>query len=692
MPCLSKQPRAVPGATITDLLQLHAFKAVAKYEPRTTADLVAAVVESGRTSRSLRALGTNWSLSEVGKAQSVVSTDWLQLHLSQPFSQGAPPLPANRLRNGGSDYLNRVCSADRTAAGRSFVHVEAGLKLRRLLVDLKGCGLALPTMGAGAGQSLAGALSTSTHGADIEVPPLVEWIRAVHLVGAGGQEWWITPEVSIFANEEVLRTQDWCDDARIVANDQAFDAVRVSVGRMGVIYSMVLEVVQAYWLFEVNLEHAWTEIRRQLNDSVTGLKAGKTAGVFDAPLRDLESGWFRSELLGRTEETGGKFRYIGGPNRHVEPPPSPAKEQHYREMLQSLGLGGLAVSLRGWPARKLHHANIVVNLARPTQCWVTRRWRFPRSIRTLIPPKRRRDKIVRAAIENKVDPRKMVEPLREKLNEPPDNFWAALLQSVRLSIGHLIHDRRVRRFERFKAQDVPRIAARSETTFAVLFMVMYKLATDPILAEEARSNVIDTVSELLGGGFSNVVRAGLATDIIDTHDYELDGVLTGDSAEFFFDASSPDYLRFVDTVIDLANAHSPVIGLIGIRFTPRSTALIAMQRFPRTVSVEIQTGRSRQEDVYGNFWSALHEAAIKHRAIPHWGQEFRQPASAIASHYGDDLVTWRRMLAELSLDAPDTFRTQFSVDHGLEPGEATGIFDGDSVDQFVAAFEAAAGD
>ena len=52
---------------------------------------------------------------------------------------------------------------------------------------------------------------------------------------------------------------------------------------------MVLEVVLAYWLFEANFEHAWAAIRRQLNDGGTGLKAGKAAGIFDAPLRDLES-------------------------------------------------------------------------------------------------------------------------------------------------------------------------------------------------------------------------------------------------------------------------------------------------------------------------------------------------------------------------------------------------------------------
>ena len=115
-----------------------------------------------------------------------------------------------------------------------------------------------------------------------------------------------------------------------------------------------------------------------------------------------------------------------------------------------------------------------------------------------------------------------------------------------------------------------------------------------------------------------------------------------------------------------------------------------MQRFPMTVSVEVATARSRLKDVYGTFWTQLHQAANRRQAIPHWGQEFRQSAPDIEAHYGQDLLTWRRMLAELSIDGPSTFSTTFSQETGLEPkgAPATGIFDSDSVDQFLAGLAA----
>jgi D-arabinono-1,4-lactone oxidase len=682
MACPSKQITSVRGAEVTDLLALHPFRAGVEFQPANKAELVAAVTRSAQAGRSLRALGSNWSLSEAGVAADVLRTDKLEFHLSQPYAPGSRPLTSSRLRGGVNDFLMRVCAGDERALGRYFVHVEAGIKIRKLLLDLKGCGLAVPTMGAGGGQSLAGALATGTHGADFQVPPLVEWVRVIHLVGPGGQEWWITPEVSLFATERVLNLQDWCDDARIVANDHAFNAVRVGVGRMGVIYSMILEVVPAYSLIEVNLEHKWGEIRAQLDGS--RVSAADVSGVFDARLRDLESGWFRSEMLGRTEVTSphGTFRYAGGPNRHVEPPDSPQKQTLYREMLKSLKLDGLADDLRGSQVKKLHHINIVLNLARPDQCWITRRWSVPGPVRSVGLERGEQDPILKAVIDNKTNPAGIVKALQDKVT--PKGFWGALI----LSLGRILHAAEALRFDQFRDEDIPRIANQSATSGEALFLVMYKLATDEVLGKKAKEKVIEAVSALIGA--FKLVRAGLSTDVIDTHNYDLDGAQSGNSAEYFFDASSHEFLGFIDAVVALCNARSPVLGYMGIRFTPRSTALIAMQRFALTVSVEVATARARQDDVYVKFWNEIHRAANERGAIPHWGQQFRQPARAIASHYGDDLLEWRRMLAEVSIDAPNTFSTPFSRANGLEPTEATGIFDAESLDQFLAGLEAAA--
>src|SRR5262249_22166585 len=105
MPCASQGP-SEPGVKINDLLELHTFTAGVKFKPRTKAELVAAVIQTEQRSRSLRAIGTNFSLSAAAVADDVIDTSSLQMHLSHPFPGGNAPLPQTRIRNGGSNFLS----------------------------------------------------------------------------------------------------------------------------------------------------------------------------------------------------------------------------------------------------------------------------------------------------------------------------------------------------------------------------------------------------------------------------------------------------------------------------------------------------------------------------------------------------------------------------------------------------------
>jgi hypothetical protein len=44
---------------------------------------------------------------------------------------------------------------------------------------------------ASSGQTLAGAVSTATHGSDHRLPPLADWVQAIHLVAPGARQMWI---------------------------------------------------------------------------------------------------------------------------------------------------------------------------------------------------------------------------------------------------------------------------------------------------------------------------------------------------------------------------------------------------------------------------------------------------------------------------------------------------------------------
>src|SRR5207245_1510577 len=67
-----------------------------------------------------------------------------------------------------------------------LVRAEAGIRLRELNVHLDAHRLALSNMGGYDGQTVAGVISTSTHGSGITFGPLPEQIRCLDLVAGGG--------------------------------------------------------------------------------------------------------------------------------------------------------------------------------------------------------------------------------------------------------------------------------------------------------------------------------------------------------------------------------------------------------------------------------------------------------------------------------------------------------------------------
>lgn len=703
MPCPTLEDLRT-GLTVFDLLETHPFTVGQRHRPQDKAALVEQVQASSDAHRELRAIGSVWSLSEVNVADDVIDTVDLCHHLSQPYPPDFHELDRNRLcETAVDDLLARFCARNPEAAsGLHFIFVEAGIKIKNLLDDLKSCGLALPTMGAGGGQSLAGALSTSTHGADFTVPPLVEWIRAVHLVGPRGREWWITPQDGIFASAEVLAMPGWPADGVMVANDDAFNAVRVAVGRMGVIYSMILEVVPAYVLVEANLEHHWPAIRSEL--ATSSIRNGLTHGIFQATLTGFDTGWFRDHVVNRIAgslDDIGKALGWDSKLRHAIKTTQTALGVEAARLLMgsidiydALGISGILDRVRSQTPVDLRHLNIVVNLTRPDQCWISRRWALPESDMQAVNLDKVEsdDPVFKAVIANPRSPTSILEPFANSLTEAVD--WTTAGIGVVFGVSGVI-----RALNEFIDKTAPSIAAsiaqQCGTSGETLVLMLYKLVTHRILGFRMKEPILDSVSDIIGANVgTKFVRVGLATDILNVHNDSLDHALIGESVEFSFDASGDSYLRFADSVVSLARRYGPVFGYMGIRFTPISSALIAMQRFELTAAVEVSIMQVRTETLYANFMSQLHAAAKELGGIPHWGQEvrftpLRESADQVAALYGDGLLRWRQMLGALSIDDPDVFSTKFTRDHNLEPAEASEIFLYDALSAFLTALDAA---
>jgi hypothetical protein len=210
--------------------------------PRSLAELQQAVRDAEADRCPIRAVGSGHSWSDVALTDGVlVRPDGLRRAL-QP------------------DLLR----ADLGAEAQPLVRVEAGMRIAELNSFLEGQRpqqLALPNMGGFDGQTIAGVISTSTHGSGIRFGPLSDLVRSLDVVGASGIVHRIEPaggptDPAAFSAAH--------PDRVLHQDDEWFAAAVVGMGCMGIIYSVTLAVRPLFYLREVRTLSTWSRVREQL--------------------------------------------------------------------------------------------------------------------------------------------------------------------------------------------------------------------------------------------------------------------------------------------------------------------------------------------------------------------------------------------------------------------------------------------
>jgi L-gulono-1,4-lactone dehydrogenase len=174
---------------------------VAIERPGSVGEIVAALEQAAAAEERVRVAGAGHSFS------AVVCTDGRLLSLER---------------------MDRVLDVDR-ASGR--VRVEGGITLHALSAALAEHGLALENLGDIDAQTIAGAISTATHGTGARLPNLSAQVEAIELVLADGAT------LVCSASDE---------------DPSAFLAARVGVGSLGVIAAVTLRCVPAFTLRAVD--------------------------------------------------------------------------------------------------------------------------------------------------------------------------------------------------------------------------------------------------------------------------------------------------------------------------------------------------------------------------------------------------------------------------------------------------------
>jgi len=141
------------------------------------------------------------------------------------------------------DRHARVLQVDRE---RRRVTVQAGIPLWRLNRTLERFGLALPNLGDIAYQSVAGAISTATHGTGARFGGLATQVVGMRLVCADGE----------------VRTLSGEQDAGF------FHVARVSLGALGLLSEVTLQCVDAFRLRAVEQPERIDEVLEGLDEHV----------------------------------------------------------------------------------------------------------------------------------------------------------------------------------------------------------------------------------------------------------------------------------------------------------------------------------------------------------------------------------------------------------------------------------------
>ena len=181
-------------------------------------ELCAAVASASAAGRRMRVAGSGHSFTDAA------CTDGVMLRL---------------------DGLDRMLDVDRSSG---LVRVEAGIVIGDLAERLAGHGLAMENQGDIDRQTIAGAISTATHGTGVRFQNLSAQVEAVELVlPDGGVE-------AIDAGSD----------------SDALLAARAGIGALGALYSVTLRTVPAYTINRVDRPMALDEVLASLDELVDG--------------------------------------------------------------------------------------------------------------------------------------------------------------------------------------------------------------------------------------------------------------------------------------------------------------------------------------------------------------------------------------------------------------------------------------
>jgi len=200
-----------------------------------TKELQDMITEAIQTGKSLRAMGSSWSLSKVGVTEHrLINTK----NLSLAFTL------ADR-------HLSPAYAGDST----KLRFVETGNEIAQVNRYLFDQGLSLKASGSNNGQTLPGVVSTGTHGSAFKFGATQDFVVGIHLITG--------PSTHVYlqrASYPVVKPSFAAAlGAELKNDDTLFNAALVSFGSFGIIHGLMIEARERFLLHAFRSWHAFDE-------------------------------------------------------------------------------------------------------------------------------------------------------------------------------------------------------------------------------------------------------------------------------------------------------------------------------------------------------------------------------------------------------------------------------------------------
>lgn len=179
----------------------------------------------------LRAIGSGWSFTQVGVTDGGL-IDTAGLNFSFPILQHYV----------SPQYAQRAEDLYFVQCGTIIHEINARLAAKEPQRSIK-------ASGASDGQTIAGALSTGTHGAAIHFGSIPDFTVGLHIITGADRHIWLERASYPVASQEFV---NWLD-AELVRDDALFEAAIVSFGSFGFIHGVMIETEPQFLLTEHRL-------------------------------------------------------------------------------------------------------------------------------------------------------------------------------------------------------------------------------------------------------------------------------------------------------------------------------------------------------------------------------------------------------------------------------------------------------